>query len=255
MLAAKKKHRYEEVRDDLIKKIFTRSLKPEDKLPTETVLAKEFTIDKTSLRVALKQLEAMQVLDIRHGDGMYVKDFVDNAGMEFLGMLFQEDDSVDEILSDKYMLNELFELWVLIFPDILKITATRISPKDISDGVMIIEEMLKHIEDKKRLVELEIQLQDMVIDIAGNRILKMFFNSLHLFRKRIYTVFYDFLSEEELRKLLILVKSFIDEAMQATPEQIDKIIEAYRDVLKKYSQTLINKIIKNPGRGIHDENK
>ena len=69
------KQRYQEVVHSLLRRIFTRQLAPGTKLAPERQLAKDMDIDRTSLRVALKQLESMQVLDIRQGDGIYVRDY------------------------------------------------------------------------------------------------------------------------------------------------------------------------------------
>ncbi len=67
-----------------MKQIYTSSLKPGNKLPTEKQLIEDLGVDRSSLRVGLKQLESMGVLDIRQGDGMYVKDYLKNAGIDFL---------------------------------------------------------------------------------------------------------------------------------------------------------------------------
>lgn len=79
---------HERVINILIRKIFSRELKPGDKLPPERQLAKDIHVDRASLRIALKNMELMNVLTIRHGDGIYVRDYMKGASIDFLRMLF-----------------------------------------------------------------------------------------------------------------------------------------------------------------------
>ena len=82
------KQSHQKVSTTLMRDIFFRKLKPGEKLPSERELADSMNVDRTTLRVALKQLEAMQLLEIRRGDGIYVKDFLKNAGIDFLRVAF-----------------------------------------------------------------------------------------------------------------------------------------------------------------------
>ncbi|MBP0456913.1 FadR/GntR family transcriptional regulator [Streptomyces montanisoli] len=52
--------------------ILDRRLAPGDALPTETELTKLLDISRNSVREALKALQAMRIVDIRHGFGTYV---------------------------------------------------------------------------------------------------------------------------------------------------------------------------------------
>ena len=74
---------HERVVNILIKQIFNRQFKPGDKLPSERQLAKEMGVNRVSLRIGLKHLEMMNVLLIRQGDGIYVRDFLKGASIDF----------------------------------------------------------------------------------------------------------------------------------------------------------------------------
>jgi len=41
-------------------------------------------VDRASLRIGLKHLELMNVLTIRQGDGIYVRDYMKGASIDFL---------------------------------------------------------------------------------------------------------------------------------------------------------------------------
>jgi len=53
-------------------KLLNGSLKPGDKLPTEQELIEQFGVSRTPVREAMKILEAIGVIQIRRGEGMFI---------------------------------------------------------------------------------------------------------------------------------------------------------------------------------------
>lgn len=69
-----------QVMESIKRYILDNNLKPGDRLPTEKELVAELGVSRNILREALKSLEAVGLIHIRVGDGMYVSDF-DFAGI------------------------------------------------------------------------------------------------------------------------------------------------------------------------------
>lgn len=67
------------------KALLTQRLKPGDRLPSETDLAKSFSVSRGSVREAMKILSALGIVDIFHGDGTYINA---SAKRSFFGPLF-----------------------------------------------------------------------------------------------------------------------------------------------------------------------
>ena len=53
--------------------LLRKTLRPGDYLPSETELTKTFGVSKSSVREAVKMLQAMGVVEVRHGQGMRVR--------------------------------------------------------------------------------------------------------------------------------------------------------------------------------------
>ncbi|MGD6843706.1 FadR/GntR family transcriptional regulator [Bacillus infantis] len=68
-----KKKAYETIIDHLQHILFSGAFQPGDRLPTERELAARFKASRTSVREALRQLEAQGLLEIRQGSGSYLK--------------------------------------------------------------------------------------------------------------------------------------------------------------------------------------
>ncbi|WP_408055507.1 FadR/GntR family transcriptional regulator [Streptomyces radicis] len=62
----------DEVQEQIKKLILRRRLAPGDPLPTETDMMGLFGVSRNSVREALKALQAVSIVDIRHGFGTYV---------------------------------------------------------------------------------------------------------------------------------------------------------------------------------------
>lgn len=74
-------------------------LNPGDKLPTEMELAERFQVSRTSIREALSALSLTGILEIRQGEGIYVKHSPSNAIIEPLTfILLMEKNHVQNIL-------------------------------------------------------------------------------------------------------------------------------------------------------------
>jgi GntR family transcriptional regulator, transcriptional repressor for pyruvate dehydrogenase complex len=71
----KPKKIYEEVADELQKAIRSGELKPGSKLESVQQLAESFHVGRSTIREALTVLKAMGLIEMRQGEGTYVKEF------------------------------------------------------------------------------------------------------------------------------------------------------------------------------------
>ncbi|TMV48757.1 FadR family transcriptional regulator [Paenibacillus mesophilus] len=62
------------VSDRMKQFIEEQQLNPGDKLPSEKELIQRFSVSRTVIREALKSLEIIEIIEIKPGDGIYVKD-------------------------------------------------------------------------------------------------------------------------------------------------------------------------------------
>ncbi|RYG73204.1 FadR family transcriptional regulator [Lentibacillus lipolyticus] len=71
----KTKKIYEEVAESIIDKIRNKQLEPGEKLPSVEQLATKFDVGKSAIREALSGLRSMGLLEMKQGEGTYVKSF------------------------------------------------------------------------------------------------------------------------------------------------------------------------------------
>ncbi len=64
---------HEEIVTIIQKQIMNGTILPGDKLPPEREMAETFHVNRTTVREALRKLENLELLEIRHGDGVYAR--------------------------------------------------------------------------------------------------------------------------------------------------------------------------------------
>ena len=107
----------EEVRSTIVRNRMSAG----DKLPTESELMARFEVGRSTIREAMKQLQAENIVEIRHGKGSFVADNT-GVGKDPLGLGFEEQSRV---------LRELMEVRLLLEPGIAGEAARRRTQEDI----------------------------------------------------------------------------------------------------------------------------
>ncbi|PKN53562.1 MAG: hypothetical protein CVU55_00100 [Deltaproteobacteria bacterium HGW-Deltaproteobacteria-13] len=238
------KQAHQRVSTALMRDIFFRNLKPGEKLQSERELSDTLSIDRTSLRVALKQLEAMQLLEIRRGDGIYVKDFVKHAGIDFLRVLFSNSNSPkDELDADMFMLDEFWEWWIIQFPEMIRLAAQRASSRDLKELSDAMDKELEHKDDREKLIELWIYEQDRIAEVVNNMVMILILNSTKPLRINILRIFMNSIPLEQIEQFIMAKKAILMEFLTKTDENLDYYAQQYRKILMEQRQITRSKLI------------
>ena len=71
----------------LLEALLAERYAPGEKLPTQRALAADLGVTMGSLREALKRLEQMGLIDVRHGDAMRVRNWREHGGLDVIAHL------------------------------------------------------------------------------------------------------------------------------------------------------------------------
>lgn len=119
---------------------------PGEKLPPERRLASLLGVNRGSLRLALKKLEQLGLLQSRQGDGTWVKDMAHAAGIELLPYVFRA-----TLARDPDVLRDVLELRVLLCGYLARLAARRSEPGQLDKVHDIIERMAAAVEPTELL--------------------------------------------------------------------------------------------------------
>ncbi len=127
---------YEEIVRQIRTLISEGKLKSGDKLPPERELAERFKVSRASVREALRALESMRLIEIRLGEGTYVREISVEALIEPLALV---------ILTQREAVGELFEARRILEPAIASLAARRSTREEIHEMERILEEQAREV--------------------------------------------------------------------------------------------------------------
>src|SRR5215212_3179568 len=93
---------------------------PGEKLPTQRTLAAQLGVNMASVREALKRLEQMGLIEVRHGDAMRVRDWRAHGGLDVVAHLVLRSGAVDAAV-----LGDVLEARELMLRELARLAAQR----------------------------------------------------------------------------------------------------------------------------------
>src|SRR5882724_5447626 len=127
---------YEEIVRQVKQLIGEGRLKSGDRLPPERDLAEKFMVSRTSVREALRALQSRGLIEIRAGEGTFVRDISVETLIEPLALV---------ILPHREAVGELFEARRLLEPAIAALAARRATREEIQEMERILEDQAKEV--------------------------------------------------------------------------------------------------------------
>jgi GntR family transcriptional regulator, transcriptional repressor for pyruvate dehydrogenase complex len=118
--------------DDIKQMIVAGRLRPGDRLPREQDLAEQLGLSRATLREAVSALSVMKVIDVRHGDGMFVTSLAPEVLLEPLSFVvaLHRDDSILHFM----------QLRSFVEPECAALAALKIGDEDLDRLREIVDE-------------------------------------------------------------------------------------------------------------------
>lgn len=165
---------YESIVDQIRQLIVDGMWKPGQRLPSERELSEVLAVGRTSVREALRILEAEGFIEIRAGDGSYVREgvIVHSHWQNLLNLIRGDDYTID-----------LMEARELIESQIAFVAAESATPDDIAALQAIVDKQAASLASGDNQVEENIEFHLRLTQTTGNRVLmelqQIFFELSH----------------------------------------------------------------------------
>jgi GntR family transcriptional repressor for pyruvate dehydrogenase complex len=155
---------------DVIKRqIAEGKIKPGDKIPGERSLAELFHVSRTSIRQALKALDVLGVLDIRHGSATTLNKDISNLlinPLKFMSILYNVE------------IPEFFEARKTIEVELARQAAIRATTEDIDMMKQCLDKAENNLDNPDIFLYSEKHFHECIFAASRNRILTAMINSL-----------------------------------------------------------------------------
>lgn len=160
---------HEEIVTIIQKQIIRGTLKPGEKLPTERDLAESLQVNRATVREALRKLETLELLEIRHGDGVYARNYLESGNLELIKTVAYMDDPTESLLN-------VLEVRRILVPEMAALAAQRRSADDLAELSRVI------FTDELTILERDLQVHHLIARATHNlfyTIILNFFNQLY----------------------------------------------------------------------------
>jgi DNA-binding FadR family transcriptional regulator len=142
--------------------------RPGERLPTQRTLAAELEVNMASVREALKRLEQLRLVEVRHGDATRVLDWRRSGGLEALALL----GSLDEAT-----IAPLFEARRLLLTEAARLAAAR-RTDDQAASIAVLAEGVANATDDHGALLADWAYFSAVVEAAGNLVFRLIMNSV-----------------------------------------------------------------------------
>jgi len=146
--------------------------RPGEKLPTQRALAAELGVNMASVREAVKRLEQLGLVEVRHGDAMRVLDWRAHGGLDVIGHVLFRAGGLDAPT-----LASLLEARRLMLAECARLAAERRSPAQARRLVELGERM-PQAADAASAQALDFAFMTELVDAAGNVVFVLILNSI-----------------------------------------------------------------------------
>ncbi|WP_397536432.1 FadR/GntR family transcriptional regulator [Rummeliibacillus pycnus] len=165
----KAKKLYEEVAETLHEMIRTGILRPGDRLDSVQQLAENFQVSRSAIREALSALKAMGLVDIKQGEGTFVKSFDANH------MVFPLSTA---ILMNKEDISNLLEVRKIIEVGTVSSAARNRTDADLAVLQNILDEMGKLQDDGELGEKIDFEFHTAISKASHNPLLSIFLDQV-----------------------------------------------------------------------------
>jgi GntR family transcriptional regulator, transcriptional repressor for pyruvate dehydrogenase complex len=153
---------------------------PGERLPTQRALAADLEVNMASVREALKRLEQLRLVEVRHGDATRVLDWRASGGLEALALLGNAG-------QDPEVIGSLFEARRLLLVEAARLAADRRTDEQAREIAELAQAVSKAGDDEGALLA-DWAFMSAVIAAAGNLVFQLIMNSVReLYLPRVET--------------------------------------------------------------------
>ncbi len=160
----------EKTAERLIQYIINQDLKKGEKLPNERRLGELLEVGRGTLREALRILTSHNILEVRHGAGIFISD-KNGVPDDPLGLTFIKD--------KRKLINDLLDFRIWIEPRVAALAAQNADEKDVQELEQLCNEVDEYILAGKSHIQKDAEFHGKIAECSRNLIMPNLLPILH----------------------------------------------------------------------------
>lgn len=227
---------YEQIVEQIEKRILNGELKPGDKLPPERELSKQFGVSRTAVREAMKALTLKGLIVVHPGRGTFVTDDTSTAVRHSIDLLVR--------IGNEDNIRHLVEVREILEPEIAALAATRATDEHIAAMQEAVDAMDKAMDDPDAFIESDLDFHLTLAQGTDNALIPVLIDTLvdllREHRKHAASV------EGGLERGQPFHKIILDAVKNNDPDAARESMRAHLQQIRKDIETALSLEGKNP---------
>ena len=226
----------DQIADFLIAQIFVGALKPGDRLPPERRLAEILEVDRTSLRVALKILARMNLVESVQGSGVTVLGMREHGGVDVLDSVLH----IPEVELGSELLIQAVRFYTRALPLVFRRSIERLEFRKLLSMTALFDiqlEQLKNGASSREIAESTVEFQDTLVRYFDQVLMISAGNSSRRLRLVLLELFCEVIDlQAHLEAQIEMVQEFVTGSIT-----IDEFEQQYR----QHNESLVPELVRH----------
>lgn len=178
--------RVDEVVERLRGLILGGELRPGARLPNERELAERLHVNRGSVREALKRLEFLELIEVHHGRGSFVRPLRDSAALQVVEALLRDRRTVSVEL-----LRQLLEFRRHVSLQVVELAARNHSPEQLARGRSLLAREREAGADPALALTIDLEMNALLGEASGNLMYQLVTNLFSRLVERLGPLYYN----------------------------------------------------------------
>lgn len=165
----------DEITRQFLELILSGKFAPGERLPGERELAASFNTNRNTLREAVRNLETLNLLEARQGDGIRVKDFATDGEMNLVPHFLRyttDDEARFAVIEDVLRLRRL------LLAEVVDAISRRASSEEIEEMRRMVREQEANRDDPKKLLLADLAILQAMVSASRSLAFRWVFNTM-----------------------------------------------------------------------------
>ena len=172
--------------DQLKSRILSGAMPAGTRLPNERELAEALGVNRASVREALKRLEFLELIEVRHGRGNFVRELSASSALQLIETLMLDPSTVTTEL-----LRQLLEFRRHVSSQVVELAATNHNHEQIARARELVEREAAEGSDPAVALEVDLAMNALLGEASGNLLYQIVTNLFTKLVRRLGPLYYN----------------------------------------------------------------
>ena len=198
------------------------------RLPNERELADALAVNRGSVREALKRLEFLELIEVRHGQGSFVCEVSDSSALQLIEALLRDRRTITRDL-----LRQILEFRRHIMVHVVELAAVNRGPAHVARARELLSRELDAGGDPDSALEIDVEMNALLGDATGNLMYQFLSNLFTKLIRRLGPLYYN--QRRDHSRSLATHRELLDALVAGDPAAARRVL----DVMLGYSEDAI----------------